>query len=101
MSYLSYFQGGQDLTQITEKPVSISKVGYLPVVDAPVTDFATIYAILRKSLDIANKLQLQYAVLIFDEAVYAKAQQVRWKYEEFGSKFIVRMGEFHACMSVS
>ena len=86
-------------TQINEKPASISKVGYLPVVDAPVTDFATIFTILRRSLDIANKLQLQYTVLIFDEAVYAKVQQVRWKYEEFKSKFIVRMGEFHACMS--
>ena len=86
-------------TQINEKPASISKVGYLPVVDAPVTDFATIFTILRRSLDITNELQLQYTVLIFDEAVYAKAQQVRWKYEEFKSKFIVRMGEFHACMS--
>mgnify|MGYP002803380803 FL=1 len=86
-------------TQLAENPICISKIGYLPVVDAPVTDFATIYAILRRSLDIANKLQLQYAVLVFDEAVFAKVQQVRWKYEEFRSKFIVRMGEFYACMS--
>jgi hypothetical protein len=44
-------------------------------------------------------LELHYAVLIFDEAVYAKAQQVRWKCDEFLTKFIFRLGEFHACMS--
>lgn len=86
-------------TLISEKPDGISKVGYLPVVDAPVTDISTIYTILRRSVDIANKLELQYAVLIFDEAIYAKAQQVRWKSGEFLNKFIFRLGEFHACMS--
>ena len=86
-------------TLISEKPDGISKVGYLPVVDAPVTDISTIYTILRRSVDIANKLELQYAVLIFDEAVYAKTQQVRWKSDEFLNKFIFRLGEFHACMS--
>ena len=38
-------------------------------------------------------------MLIFDEAVYAKAQQVQWKDEEFMSKFIVCMREFHASMT--
>ena len=86
-------------TQTTGKPASLSNIGYLPVVDARVTEFSTIFTILRRRVDIANQLELQYAVLIFDEAVYAKVQQIRWKYEEFMSKFIVRMGEFHACMS--
>jgi hypothetical protein len=86
-------------TLLTETPSRISKIGYLPVVDAPVTDISTIYTILRRSADITNQLHLQYAVLIFDEAVYAKAQQVRWKSDEFLSKFIFRLGEFHACMS--
>ena len=46
-----------------------------------------------------DKLNLKYAVLIFDEALYSKAQQIRWKSEEFLSKFIIRLGDFHACMS--
>ena len=84
-------------TLISEKPDGISKVGYLPVVDVPVTDVSTIYTILRRSVGIANKLELQYAVLIFDEAIYAKAQQVRWESGEFLNKFIFQLGEFHAC----
>jgi hypothetical protein len=37
--------------------------------------------------------------MVFDEAVYAKIQQVRWKTPEFVSRFVVRLGEFHTSMS--
>ena len=36
--------------------------------------------------------------MVFDEAVYAKVQQVRWKEEAFINRFqrfVVRLGEFH------
>ena len=46
-----------------------------------------------------DKLNLKYILLIFDEALYSKAQQIRWKSEEFLSKFIIRLGDFHTCMS--
>lgn len=80
-------------------PDTFSRIGYLPVVDGPVTDIATIYTILRKSLDIINKLKVYHGVMVFDEAVYAKVQQIRWKTPEFVSRFVVRLGEFHASMS--
>ena len=37
--------------------------------------------------------------MVFDEVVYSKVQQVRWKNELFNNKLIVRLGEFHAIMS--
>ena len=40
----------------------VSRIGYLPVIDAPLTEYSTINTILKKSEDIANKLQLQYAM---------------------------------------
>jgi hypothetical protein len=54
---------------------------------------------MAKSLDIINKLKVRHGVMVFDEAVYAKIQQVRWKTPEFVSRFVVRLGEFHASMS--
>ena len=54
---------------------------------------------LEMSVDIVNKLELQYAVVLFAEALYAKAQQVRWTSDEFFNKFIFWLGKFHACMS--
>ena len=77
----------------------VSRIGYLPVIDAPPTEYSTINTILKKSEDIANKLQLRYATLVFDEAVYAKIQHVRWKNEAFQNRFVVRLGEFHTSMS--
>ena len=53
----------------------------------------------RRSYNIADKLQLRYATLVFDEAVYPKVQHVRWKNELFYDRFVVRLGEFHAIMS--
>ena len=77
----------------------ISRIGYLPVIDASPTEFSTIDAILKRCMEIANKLQLRFATLIFDEAIYSKVQQVRWKNDDFYNRFVVRLGEFHVIMS--
>ena len=76
----------------------LSRVGYLPIINAWPTEYATIKAILERSKEIADKLELKYAVLVFDEAVYAKVQQVCWKEEIFCDRFVVRLGEFHTIM---
>ena len=76
-----------------------SRIGYLPVIDNSPTEYSTINAILEKGVDIANALQLDHIVMVFDEAVYSKVQQVRWKNEIFHNKLIVRLGEFHTIMS--
>ena len=78
---------------------NVSRVGYLPVIDAPPTEYSTINAILKRSTEIADKLELKYAVLVFDEAVYAKIQQIRWKENAFRVRFVVRLGEFHTTMT--
>lgn len=37
--------------------------------------------------------------LVFDEAIYAKIQQIRWKEERYLSRFVVRLGDFHMAMA--
>jgi hypothetical protein len=76
-----------------------SGVGYLPVIDASPVEYSTINTILKRSTEITDKLQLKYATLVFDEAVYAKIQHVRWENDSYCNRFIVRLGEFHAIMS--
>lgn len=82
-----------------DKIPDVSRVGYLPVIDASPTEYSTINTILTRSKEIADKLELKYAVLVFDEAVYAKIQHVRWKEKTFFNRFVVRLGEFHTIMS--
>ena len=55
--------------------------------------------ILNQSEKIANKLNLKYRCLVFDEAIYAKVQQIRWKEEGYLSRFIVQLGDFHMAIS--
>ena len=76
-----------------------ARVGYLPIIDASPTEYSTINTILIRSKNIADKLELKYGVLVFNEAVYAKVQHVRWKEKEYFDRFVVRFGEFHAIMS--
>eukprot|EP00794_Sanderia_malayensis_P001845 gene1845-2078_t len=95
---LPNWTGFNTLLQAKEIPV-VSKIGYLPIINASPTKFSTINAILQRSTQIANKLCVPYVCLVFDEAVYAKIQQVRWKNEAYLSRFITRLGEFHMATS--
>ena len=56
---------------------NLSKIGYLPVIDASPTEMSTVHTILVRSLEIADKLELEIIVVVVDQAIYAKAQQIR------------------------
>lgn len=77
----------------------LSTIRYLPVLEANPTEFSTINNILLKSLEIADKMNIKEIVLVFDEAIYAKAQQIRFKEEKFKDRLVLRLGEFHTSMT--
>ena len=87
------------LSKSNNSAVNLSRIGYLPVIEGSPTEYTTVYTVFTKSLDIAARLNLEYVVIVFDEAIYAKAQQIRWKNEIFMAKTILRLGDFHAVMS--
>ena len=78
---------------------SCTKIGYLPIINSSPTELSTINTILKRSQEIADKLELKFICLVFDEAIYAKIQQLRWKEPIYFNRFIVRLGEFHMAMS--
>jgi predicted Na+-dependent transporter len=86
-------------TLLSKKSIpQLSKVVYLPIIDAAATEFSTINTI-QRSKKIADELSLQYICLVFDEAIYSKIQQIRWKDVTYMDRFIVRMAAFHMAMS--
>ncbi|KAL9977627.1 hypothetical protein ACROYT_G015055 [Oculina patagonica] len=86
----------------TMLPVSKDNVGYLPTVDAPATDMATVHEVLVRSLKIKDSLRLQSIVVVFDQALYAKAMEIQWKHSERFKDLVLRMGVFHtACTLLS
>ena len=75
------------LVEVHEIPKE-SRVGYLPIINANPTEYPTIYAILKRSVSIVDKLKLKYAVVVFDEGLYSKVQQVRGKEQTFYDKLV-------------
>ena len=78
----------------------MSKVGYLPIIDASPTEYDTVFTILDRSVEIASSLDQEKIVVVFDQAIYAKAQQIRWRNDEFMNKVVIRLGAFHTAMSL-
>ena len=66
-------------TQAHKEIRRTSNIGYLPVIDASVTDMATVNEILRHSISICQHLLLPEIVRVFNEAIYSKAQMINGK----------------------
>ena len=86
-------------TKIAVNIPIVSKIGYLPVIDASPTEMSTVHTILKRSLEIADELQLENIVVVFDQAIYCKAQQIRWQSDIFSKRIVIRLGDFHTVMS--
>ncbi|XP_077972179.1 uncharacterized protein LOC120332986 [Styela clava] len=86
-------------TKLVQNVPLLSSVGYLPVIDASPTEMDTVLTVLERSVQIADKLKLQTIVIVFDQAIYSKAQTIRWQTELFKNRTVLRLGEFHTAMT--
>ena len=61
----------------------------------------TVKTILTRSIKYADVLHLAVVVLVFDQAIYAKAQKIIWEddTEDWKKRLVVRLGGFHTKMS--
>ena len=73
-------------------------VGYLKCLDSPASDMSTIFEILNRCLPIKDKLKLSAIVCIFDQAIYAKAVEIKWKMLTQYKDCILMLGMFHMLM---
>jgi len=76
-----------------------SVIEYLKTIEKPPTDIDVVNHILQKSLDQLDKFGLSSGVVVFDQAVYAKAQAVRFLNPILQSRLVLRLGEFHTTMA--
>ena len=83
---------------LNRKPVKDTSIGYLDCTDAPATDIYTVYHILERCLQIKDALNLQTVVCVFDQAIYCKVMEIKWKQPERCQSCIVMLGIFHTIM---
>jgi hypothetical protein len=75
--------------------VTADVVGYLPTVNAPATQLSTVHEVLCQSQKIRSSLALESIVVVFDQALYAKATEIIWKRSDTFSEIVPRLGVFH------
>lgn len=78
-----------------QEPHRESQVGYCPVIDASPTEFSTVYNILKRSQEMADQLDQHDVVIVFDQAIYAKALEIQWQHQEEFQRMVIRLGAFH------
>ena len=54
----------------------MSNIHYLPVIESSPTELSTVKQVLNDTLKMAEKLHLKTATIVFDQAIYAKAQEI-------------------------
>jgi len=77
------------------KIVHKDTVGYLPTINAPATQLSTVHHVLIQVMKIKTELDLDEIVCVFDQALYAKAMEIKWKNGEIFQSVVIRMGTFH------
>ncbi len=81
---------GFNILMRSTKVLPLSKIGYLPIKDASPTDMSTVFTILSQSVAIADSMELEQIAVGFDQAIYAKAQQIRWQNDTFKKRHQAR-----------
>ena len=54
--------------------------------------------LLQRSIDIADKLNSKTVVIVMDQAIYSKAQFMRWRNSHFMKRLVIQLGAFHTVM---
>lgn len=57
-------------------------IAYCQVIEASPTELPTVYTVLQRSLQMADQLQQHDVLVVFDQAIYAKALEVLWQNQE-------------------
>ena len=89
---------GFNITIRNNQTQTNANISYLQSIDAPATEMSTIYEILDRCLAIKEKLNLDVIVCVFDQAMYAKAVEIKWKDPIKYKSCIIMLGMFHMLM---
>ena len=79
--------------------INLSNVGYLDCLNGPATEISTIYHMMERALHIKSQLNMESIVCVYDQAIYAKAYQIKCKEPAKFKEIFLMMGTFHIIMT--
>ena len=76
-----------------------SAIGYLPIIPTSPTQLSTVYLLLQRSIAVADELKQESVVIVCDQAIYSKAQEIVCKHRDQFSRVVLRMGGFDIALT--
>ena len=89
---------GFNISVRNDVAVVSTAIGYLDCINASASEISTIHQVLQRCLKIKESLNLSSMVCVFDEAIYAKAVEIKWKQPEIFKSCVIMLGIFHTLM---
>ena len=81
---------------ITTKQTSIkTAIGYCPIIPTPATDFNTVYSMIKYFQRLFSALDQQWTYVTYDEAIYCRAQMIKWRNQREFENDEIQMGGLH------
>ena len=81
-------------------PIMQSNIGYLEPINNPATDIATVYEMMKRVYCIKDRLGLPSIVCVLDQAMYAKACEIKFKHKYEFKDVVLFLGTFHTLMMI-
>ncbi|CAH0757850.1 unnamed protein product [Diatraea saccharalis] len=100
-NFLIYLDGAV-LWKILQKKTDfcVSDVEFLPFINAPSSDYNTIYTSLKVAAENSRNIGMQTCIVTFDQPLYYKSQEILHSSKDDALKnVVVRLGGFHMLMS--
>ena len=77
---------------------SESVVGYCQVIDSSPTEMPAVYMVLKRSIQMADKLGQQDVIVVFHQAIYTKANEIIWRRQEEMNRVCFEDGCLSYCL---
>ena len=79
--------------------VITTSIGYCQPIPAPPAEFNNLYTVLKRAEALFRRIGQQAVILTWDEALYSKAQIVKWRNAAEFENLFNRMGGFHQALN--
>ena len=72
-----------------------TNIGYCQAIHSPSSDFNTVHTVLKRAEELFRRIGKEMIILTWDEALYSKAQIIKWRNANESENLLNRMGGFH------
>lgn len=76
----------------------VTNIGYCPLIDAPSTEYGTVYIVMKHAQQISASVAQLATVITFDLSIYVKAKFIQLKFSTEFYNTILRLGGFHIAL---